>query len=62
MHLLRFAIFFPVFEKPPRFAIILVVVKAVGYLIAVIGFAVCVTGKHYIYFTVSRALFFFKKR
>ncbi|XP_061484101.1 leukocyte surface antigen CD47 isoform X2 [Rhineura floridana] len=36
-------LFGSVFEKPPLFAIILVALKALGYLIAVAGFAVCVS-------------------
>lgn len=52
-------LFFPVFEKPPCFAIMLLVLKALGYIIAVTGFAMCVSGKQCIYFIVLITLCIF---
>ncbi|XP_062982915.1 leukocyte surface antigen CD47 isoform X2 [Elgaria multicarinata webbii] len=40
---LFYFLFTSVFEKQPLFAIILVVLKALGYVIAVVGFALCVS-------------------
>ncbi|XP_066478508.1 leukocyte surface antigen CD47 isoform X3 [Tiliqua scincoides] len=40
---LLFFLLASVFEKLPRFAIILIVLKALGYLIALVGFALCVS-------------------
>ncbi|ETE65115.1 Leukocyte surface antigen CD47 [Ophiophagus hannah] len=43
---LLYFLFTSVFEKQPLFAVILLALKALGYVIAVAGFALCVTGSN----------------
>ncbi|KAM6448020.1 leukocyte surface antigen CD47 isoform 5-T5 [Liasis olivaceus] len=43
---LLYFLFTSVFEKQPLFAVILLALKALGYVIAVAGFALCVTACH----------------
>lgn len=44
-----FVSFFPVFDSLPQATLALIGLKLLGYIIAVVGFALCVPGKQFVF-------------